>query len=105
MVEHEYILSEIKRIVTERKPLAKIYLYGSRITRKTHSESDWDILILLNIDNITTEIENEITFPLFDLEFDTGEIISPMVYSEKEWNTKYKVTPFYNNVMNTGVLL
>jgi uncharacterized protein len=44
---------------------------------------------------ISLEVEQELTYPLYDLEFDTGEVISPMIYSEKEWNSKYK----YDNVV------
>lgn len=99
------ILKEIKRIIKEKAPSAKIYLYGSRVRGTARSESDWDILILLNKEIITSEIEESITYPLYDLEFDTGEIISPTIYSENEWNTKYKVTPFYHNVMLEGKLL
>jgi hypothetical protein len=28
-----------------------------------------------------------------------------MIYSENEWNTKYKVTPFYKNIMREGIKL
>ena len=105
MKNSKYILSEIKRIVIERDSKAKIYLYGSRSKGSAHKESDWDILILLNREKITPEIEEEITYPLYDLEFETGEVISPMVYAENEWNTKYKITPFYHNVMKEGKLL
>jgi len=99
------ILNRIKKIVKDKEPSAKIYLYGSRSRGTSKEYSDWDLLILLNKDSITTETEKEITDPLYDLEFDTGEVISPMVYSEKEWNSKYKVTPFYQNVMKEGRLL
>ena len=99
------ILSQIKKIVKKRDPSAKIYLYGSRSRGTATSESDWDLLILLNRDNISFEVEREITSPLYDLEFDTGEVISPMVYTEKEWNAKYKVTPFYKNVMKEGKMI
>jgi uncharacterized protein len=99
------ILNQIKRIVCEIEPSAKIYLYGSRSRGTANDDSDWDLLILLNKDKISAEVEREITYPLFDLEFDTGEVISPMIYSEKEWNSKYKVTPFYHNVMREGRLL
>ena len=99
------ILQEIKKIVLEKEPSAKIYLYGSRTRGTANSESDWDVLILLNKEKITPEIEESISFPLYDLEFDTGELISPMIYSEKEWNTKYKITSFYHNVMKEGKLL
>jgi uncharacterized protein len=99
------ILNQIKRIVKDKEPSAKIYLYGSRSRGTAKDNSDWDLLILLNRDDISNEVEREITYPLYDLEFDTGEVISPMIYSEKEWNSKYKVTPFYQNVMREGILL
>ncbi len=99
------ILEKIKKIVQEKEPTAKIYLYGSRVRGTAASDSDWDLLILLDKDKITSDIEKSITYPLYDLEFDTGEVINPMVYSEKEWNTKYKITPFYYNVMREGQLL
>jgi len=99
------ILKEIKRIVKEKEPSAKIYLYGSRSRGTASSDSDWDLLILIDKEKITYEIEKEITNPLYDLEFETGEVISPMVYSESEWNTKYRITPFFHNVMREGKLL
>ena len=99
------ILKQIKKIVTEQEPRAKIYLYGSRSRGTAKGNSDWDLLILLNKDKISPEDEQKISYPLYDLEFDTGEVISPMIYSEKEWNTKYKITPFYQNVMREGRLI
>ena len=75
------ILNQIKRIVKNKEPSAKIYLYGSRSRGTAKNDSDWDLLILLNKDNISPEIEREITYPLYDLEFDTGEVISPMTVS------------------------
>jgi len=105
MNKSENILVVIKKLVEEQDSSAKIYLYGSRAKGNAHKDSDWDLLILLNREKITSEIENEITSPLYDLEFETGEVISPMVYTLKEWNTKYNVTPFYKNVMKEGHLI
>ncbi len=99
------ILKRIKKIVKDKEPSAKIYLYGSRSLGTEKDDSDWDLLILLDKERISLEVEQEITSPLYDLEFDTGEVISPMIYTEKEWNSKYKVTPFYQNVMREGKLL
>jgi predicted nucleotidyltransferase len=105
MKNPDSFLEEIKRIVLQQDASAKIYLYGSRSRGTQKKESDWDLLILISSEEITPEIEQNITYPLYDLEFETGEIISPMVYSEKEWNTRYRITPFYHNVMKEGVLL
>ncbi len=99
------IISQIKRIVYTKFPSAKVYLYGSRIKGTANKESDWDLLILLNEKKISAEIEDEKTSPLYDLEFETGEIISPMVYSEEDWNNLYNISPFYKNVMKEGQLL
>ena len=99
------LLDEIKKMVHQQNDTAKIYLYGSRARGTARPDSDWDLLILLNNDKITSEIENQITSPLYDLEFETGQVISPMIYSESEWNTKYIVTPFFKNVMREGLLL
>lgn len=99
------ILSQVKRIIREQEPSAKIYLYGSRSKGFARKDSDWDLLILLNRERIAYEVEQRIASPLYDLEFDIGEVISPMIYSEKEWNSKYRFTPFYKNVMREGKLL
>lgn len=99
------ILGEIKRLVLAQDPTAKIYLYGSRAKGQARTDSDWDLLILVSSDEVTREVETSITYPLYDLEFETGELISPMVYSEKEWNTKYSITSFYRNIMKEGHLL
>jgi predicted nucleotidyltransferase len=99
------ILIAIKKLVEEKDSSAKIYLYGSRAKGNANKDSDWDLLILLNREKITSDIENEITYPLYDLEFETGEIISPMVYTQDEWDTKYNITPFYKNVMKEGHLI
>jgi uncharacterized protein len=99
------ILYQIKEIVKAQEPGAKIYLYGSRSRGTEKGNSDWDLLILLKKDKISYEDEQRIIYPLYDLEFDTGEVISPMIYSEKEWNTKYKITPFYQIVMREGRLI
>ena len=103
--EKKEILNQIKDIVKKRDPGAKIYLYGSRSRGTFKSDSDWDLLILLDKDQITPDTEQQITYPLYDLEFDTGEIISPMVYTQSEWFNKYRLTPFFKNVMHEGILI
>jgi uncharacterized protein len=105
MKEGINILSRVKEIVLRQEPDAKIYLYGSRARGIYQPDSDWDLLILLNKEKITLDIENKITNPLYELELETGEVVSPNIYSEKEWNSKYWVTPLYTNVMKEGKLL
>ena len=98
-------INRIKETVLSVEPKAKIILYGSRAKGTARSDSDWDLLILLSYQKITLEIEKKVVDPLYELEFETGEVISPMVYAEQEWNTKYSVTPFYANVNKEGIPL
>jgi uncharacterized protein (UPF0332 family)/predicted nucleotidyltransferase len=65
------ILSRIKQTVLERESTANIYLYGSRARGDAKPDSDWDLLILLNKEKITDELENNIADQLYDLEFDS----------------------------------
>jgi len=81
-------------------------IYTDQELRKIQKkDSDWDLLILLNSDQITSDIENAFTSPLYDIEFETGGIIIPMIYSQKGWDTNYRITPFYKNVMKEGYLI
>jgi uncharacterized protein len=105
MFSEAEILSRIKQTVLEREPTAKIYLYGSRARGDAKPDSDWDLLILLNRDNISKEIEGKIRMPLYDMELEAGEVLSVLFCPEKEWNKKHSVTPFYKNVMREGKLL
>ena len=105
MKDTKKILQRIKLTVNQSDPSARVYLYGSRARGNARPDSDWDLLILIGKENVSDEDEKKITWPLYDLEFETGEVLSPMVYSEREWFSKYRVTPFYLTVMREGKLL
>ena len=105
MVAEKELLRRIKQTVLKESPFAKIYLYGSHARGNSRPDSDWDIVILVNTDKVTFDLEKKITTPLYDLEFETGEVISPLIYSENEWNSRYRITPFYANVMREALQL
>jgi uncharacterized protein len=105
MLTEAEILSQIKKTVLDREPTAKIYLYGSRARGNAKPDSDWDLLILLNEEKITNDLEFKITYPLYDLAIDLGQVFSPMVYSVKEWKGKYSVTLYHHSVMEEGKLI
>lgn len=50
------MLNRIKRIVLEKDPSAKVYIYWSRARGNMKPDSDWDILILVKDDKITMEV-------------------------------------------------
>lgn len=105
MFNYEKILFKIRNSVKAASPDAIVILYGSMARGDFKEDSDFDILILLNKELITREDEKKIKYPLYDIEFETGKIISPLVLSKKDWETRHKITPFYKNVLKEGIIL
>ena len=105
MAKPDEILKRIKYSVHSFEPEAKIILYGSFARGDNRKDSDMDIIILLEKDQVSREDEKKVKYPLYDIEFDSGQVISPLVLSRKDWETRHKVTPFYQNVISEGVML
>lgn len=101
----EDIVLRIKTVLNESAPNAKIILYGSFARGENRSDSDLDLLILLDSDKITYELEKKVKYPLYDIEFETGQIISPLVLTKNDWENKHYITPFYENVVKEGIIL
>ena len=66
-------------------PTAKTILYGSQARNEARSDSDIDLLILLDGEKMTLKDEESITLPLYELELKTGVSISPIVTLKKLW--------------------
>jgi predicted nucleotidyltransferase len=102
-MDKKWLLSEIKKLVLQQEPQAEIILYGSHARGDYRPDSDMDILILLDKENITYEEEKRISYPLFDLELDTSQVISPLIRSKKLWYEKYPNTALFININKEGV--
>ena len=97
-------MSRIKKTVQETEPGATVILYGSYARGDENKESDIDLLILVN-KQINYSDTIKIQYPLFDLAFETGNLISPMVHFNQTWEDEYAGTPFYESVMQDAVYL
>ncbi len=102
MEKFNSILQKIKASVHTTEPDATLILYGSYVRGNYREDSDVDLLILLNKDKVTWFDEKRITYPLYEIEYDTGVIISTIVLSKKVWESKHKISPFYHNVTKEG---
>lgn len=104
MIIHEKnILQNIKNKIEAIDSEAKIILYGSRARGEAGPESDWDILILINKRKQTRAIEDKYRDQIFDIELEFDQTISSIIINKDDWETKYSITPLYENIKNEGL--
>ena len=95
----------IKERIGKKDPSAELILFGSRSRGDAHAGSDWDILILLNLAEVTRETEKMYRNEIVNVEIETGEPISTYILSKQTWESKFASTPFYENVIREGIRL
>jgi len=105
MNSKDKIFSLARRMSEQTMPSGSlVILYGSRARGDWHSDSDWDLLLLLN--KAKVEEEDYVNFfdPFTELSWEIGEPISPQLYTIDEWD-KMRCTPFYENVEHDKIVV
>jgi predicted nucleotidyltransferase len=102
--EEKKIVDRIKSTVKKNAPDAKVILYGSRARGDAHEESDWDLLVLLNKEEVSQADYNTVAYPLYNLGIDFNALISVFLYTMAEWKQR-SFTLFYKNVEEEGIVL
>ena len=101
------IIQAVKKILCKVAPTAEVILYGSEVRGDARTDSDIDLLIILNKEKLSNQDIIDVTYPLYGLEadFNYQVSISPLVYSHNQWYNRPFRNPFFINVMNEGVKL
>ena len=97
------IVNQISQAIRRVDPTATAILYGSEARGDARPDSDIDVLILLEGDEMNLRREMDVTGPLNEIEWQTGVLVSPTVMLRKQWENMPFKTPFYINVMNEGI--
>ena len=82
-------------------------MYGSEAPGEARADSDIDVLVLMDGtgDRLTLAEEDVVRWPLYELELQSGVLISPLIMLKKNWYDRPIKSPFYYNVMREGIRL
>ena len=97
------IINKIKKGIQDKDPKAEIYLFGSRARGDNRKDSDWDILVITPRKTVTFDYESDLRDQIYDIELDSGVIISMLVYSRYDWIEKQSISPLFINVSKEGI--
>lgn len=95
----------IKQNVHEVESSVKVLLYGYRARGDVYQDSDWDVLVLSEKDNLTFKEEELFMNHICDVMINTGQAIQLFAYGTKDWHQNHSITPFYKSVQSEAFFL
>jgi predicted nucleotidyltransferase len=105
VMDKNLIRDRITKTIHEKDPHAEAYLFGSRARGDSKPDSDWDILILVDDFKVTNEVEDKFRDDLYDIELESGQVISTFIYTKDYWQSTLIYSPLYKNVNKEGIRL
>jgi len=86
------------------KDLYRIYLYGSCARGDDNSDSDIDVMIILDSDNIK-EYEDKIDEITSDICLDYDVLLSTQITSKNKWIGMQSYLPLYQAILREGKIV
>ena len=103
--EARALLAQCREAVWTVVPGAEVILYGSRARGNARTDSDYDLLVLVD-GEVDWRLEDQIRQRLYPLELATGAVLTVHAYSRRVWNSPlYRAMPFTQHVERDGIVL
>lgn len=103
MSSKDKVLSEIRQVAETKIPQgAQVILFGSQARGDAHEGSDWDVLILIDKQNMRPEEYEMYSYPFWELGWQIDAMIHPVVYTLYDWENNSSPL-FRENIKREGV--
>jgi uncharacterized protein len=101
----EQLVERISQSIHSTDITAEAFLFGSCARGDNRKNSDWNILILFDNNKVTNEIEDGFREDLYNIELESGQIISTFIYTKDYWENNLRYPPLIKNITREGVRL
>jgi uncharacterized protein len=100
------ILRDLKRSLVENLEtnIIDVILFGSQLSKNSHPDSDFDILIILK-NKPDWRLEREISDICYDIELKYGILTDTHLLSESDFNTLRGKQPIFQNAIYQGLYI
>jgi len=102
------ILNALKNQLTSelKSEIDKIILFGSRAYGRAKKNSDYDLLLILNIDNYDWRYKTKIIDYIYDLELENDVMFDVHIISNYELNNTLRgKQPIFTNAIEKGIYI
>ncbi len=100
-MKKEDFLEKIKLAVLSVDGGAEIILFGSRARGDHKKDSDWDVLVLTEMET-NSDFTKKINDKIFDLELEFTQAVSPIIVDKRTWED-WAIMPLYKNIAKEGI--
>lgn len=103
MMQKNRIIAAIKDTAASMIPQgAKVILFGSQARGDARQDSDWDLLVLVDKEQLSPADHDLYTYPFWELGWKLDAMIHPAIYTVRDWRTKANPI-FRENVEKDGI--
>ncbi len=97
------LINSLKQLVCRYDKNAEIILFGSRARGDWNEESDWDFLILTDVE-VTETFKQELRIKILDqIELPMNEGVFVIVKNKIDWEENNAVTNLYESISEEGI--
>ena len=95
----------VKEQARKHLPESTAILFGSEARGEARPDSDIDLLVLVPENTVSPERQHFIANTFYEVELQTGIVISSLVMPRQQWENPSVMTLFYMNVKREGIVL